>query len=126
MSSSGAAIAGILFRRSRSALGLNRFDSPCELLDTALGGVELGRADGVELLAALPERDRLVEARVAALEALDDGLQLALGFLEGGLAHRVSSTVAPKPPAASSTSTCVPVPTSELERTMAPPARTIA
>lgn len=105
---------------------LDCLDATGELLDAALRRVELGRADGVELLTAFPERDRLVEARVAALEALDDRLQLALGLLEAELAQRVSSTVAPKPPVASSTSTCVPAATSELPRTMAPPARTIA
>ena len=106
--------------------GLNRFDPACELLDAALCRVELGRADGIELLAALPERDRLVEARLSALEPLDDRLQLALGVLEAELAQRVSSTVAPKPPVPSSTSTCVPAATSELERTIEPAVRTIA
>ncbi len=108
------------------ALGLNGFDPAGELLDAALRRVELGRADGVELLAAFPERDRLVEARLSALEPLDDRLQLALGVLEAELAQRVSSTVAPKPPVPSSTSTCVPVATSELERTIEPAVRTIA
>ena len=115
----------ILFSDAGSTLGLNRFDPACELLDTTLRRVELGRADGIELLPALPERDRLVEARLSALEPLDDRLQLALGVLEAGLAQRVSSTFAPKPPVPSSTSTCVPVATSELERTIAPPERTI-
>jgi len=109
-----------------TALGLNRLDAACELLDAALRRVELRRADGVQLLAALPKRDRLVEARVSALEPLDDRLQLALGLLEGGLAQRVSSTVAPKPPVPSSTSTFVPAVTSELSRTIAPSERTIA
>jgi hypothetical protein len=116
----------ILFGDASSTLGLNGFDPACELLDTALRCVELRRADGVELLAAFPERDRLVEARLSALEPLDDRLQLALGVLEAGLAQRVSSTVAPKPPVPSSTSTCVPVPTSELARTIEPAVRTIA
>ena len=44
--------------------------------------VQLRGADAVELLAALPERDRLVEARLAALEPLDDRLELPLGVLE--------------------------------------------
>jgi hypothetical protein len=113
-------------RFSSRALGLDRFDAAGKLLDPALGRVELGRADRVELLAALPERDRLVEARLAALEPLDDRLQLALGVLEAELAQRVSSTVAPKPPVPSSTSTCVPVAISELERTIEPAVRTIA
>jgi hypothetical protein len=109
-----------------TALGLDRFDAARELFDATLRCVELRRADGVELLAALPERDRLVEARLAALEPLDDRLQLALGFLEGGLAQRVSFTVAPKPPVPSSTSTCVPAASSEPERTIALSLRTIA
>src|SRR5262249_34811237 len=111
---------------ARTALGLHRFYAAGELLDAALSLVELGRADRVELLAALPERDRLVEARLAPLEPLADPLQLALRLLEGALAERVSPTVAPKPPAARSTSTCVPVASSELERTIASPLRTIA
>jgi hypothetical protein len=116
----------ILFSERRRVLGLDRFHPAGELLDAALGGVELRRADGIELLSPLPERDRLVEARVAALEPLDDRLQLALGLLETELGQRVSSTVAPKPPVASSTSTRAPEATSVLVRTMAPSARTIA
>ena len=116
----------ILFSDASSTLGLDGFHSACELLDATLGRVELGRADGIELLAALPERDRLVEARLSALEPLDDRFQLALGVFETELAQRVSSTVAPKPPVPSSTSTCVPAATSELERTIEPAVRTIA
>jgi hypothetical protein len=116
----------ILFSDLRVALGLDRFDAAGELLDAALRRVELRRADRVELLAALPERDRLVEAGLAALEPLDDRLQLTLGVLEGGLAQRVSFTVAPKPPVPSSTSTSVPAASSEPERTIASPLRTIA
>ena len=116
----------ILFRDSRPTLGLNRLDALGELFDAALRGIELGRADAVELFAALPEHDRLVQGRVAALEPLDDRLQLALRLVEGELAQRLSSTVAPKPPAPSSTSTRVPVLTSELERTIVPSVRTIA
>jgi hypothetical protein len=126
MSSSEAAMSRILFSDLGSTLGLDRFDAAGELLDPALGRVELRRADGVELLAALPERYRLVEAGLAALEPLDDRLQLALGILEGGLAQRVSFTVAPKPPVLSSTSTSVPIASSEPERTIAAPLRTIA
>jgi hypothetical protein len=119
-------MARILFGDSGAALGLNRFDAAGELLDAALRGVEPGRADRIELFAALPERNRLVEARIPALEPLDDRLQLTLGIFEADLAQRVSSTVAPKPPIPSSTSTCAPASTSELERTIAPPVRTIA
>ena len=41
------------------------------------------------MLAALPERERLVERRLPVLEPLDDLLELLLGLLEGRLAHRV-------------------------------------
>jgi hypothetical protein len=126
MSSSGAAMQRILFSGRGPTLGLNRFDSAGELLDAALRGVQLRGADGVELLATLPERDRFVEARFPAFESLDDRLQLALGFLEGGLAQRVSSTVAPKPPVPSSTSTCAPVASAALERTILSALRTMA
>src|SRR5262245_32384035 len=126
MSSSEAAMARILFSDSCAALGPNGLDAAGELFDTALGSVELRRADRVELLTSLPERDRLVEARLAALEPLDDRLQFALCFLERGVAQRVSSTVAPNPPVPSSTSTCVPIATSALERTIIPLVRTIA
>src|SRR4249919_115739 len=85
-----------------TALGLNGLHPARKLLDPSLRCVELGRADGIELLPTLPERDRLVEARLSALEPLDDRLQLALGVFEGELAQRVSSTVAPKPPVPSS------------------------
>jgi hypothetical protein len=107
-------------------LGLDRLDPARELIDPALCCVELRGADAVELFPALPERDRLVEARFSAFEPLDDRLQLALRVLEAELGQRVSSTVAPNPPAPSSTSTCVPVVTSELERTIWPLVRTIA
>jgi hypothetical protein len=116
----------IVFSDLRSTLGLNRLHTAGELLDATLRCVELRRANRVELLSALPERDRLVEARLTALEPLNDRLQFALGFLEGELAQRVSSTVAPKPPLPSSTSTCVPAASSEPERTIASPLRTIA
>src|SRR5690349_10860904 len=48
-----------------------------ELVDPTLRGVELGDAGSVQLLAALPERDRLVEPGPAALQSLDDLLELA-------------------------------------------------
>ena len=107
-------------------LGLSSFDAASEFLDAALCGVELRGADGVQLLAALPERDRLVEARLSALEPLEDRFQLALGLLERGLAQRVSSTVAPKPPLPSSTSTRAPLATSVPDRTIVPALRTMA
>ena len=56
-----------------------------ELLDLALRRVELRAAERVQLLAALPERDRLVERNLAALEPLDDLLELRLRLLEGRL-----------------------------------------
>src|SRR5205823_3290827 len=56
-------------------------------LDLALRGVELDAAEAVELLAALPKRDRLVERGLAALEPLHDLLELALRRLEGRLSR---------------------------------------
>ena len=98
-----------------------------ELLDLALGGLEAREAEAQQLLAALPELDRLVEAGVAALEPLDDLLQLLLGGLERQLAHwSTSSTRAPKAPSASSTSTSSPGSTSAALRSTVSPARTIA
>src|SRR6187397_2193055 len=126
MSSCGAAMDRILSRPRPEALGLNGLDTPGKLFDSALGRVQFRRAQAIELLAPLPERDRLVEARLAALEALDDPFQLALRVLEGRLGHRVSSTRAPKPPIPSSTSTRLPEPICELARTISPAARTIA
>ena len=60
--------------------------SACELLDPALGGVELRLAEGVELLAAFPQLERLVERRLPALEPLHDLLELGLRLLERLLA----------------------------------------
>src|SRR6266508_5074097 len=126
MSSVGAAMERILCRLRVRVLGPDRFHAPGELFDTALCGVQTRGAEAVELLASLPERDRLVEACLAAFEPLDDRLELALGVLEARLAHRVSSTRAPKPPPPSSTSTLAPGATCALERTIVPAARTIA
>src|SRR4029079_8545457 len=82
------------------------FFAACELLDTPFGGMEPVFTEPVELLAPLPELQRLVERRLAALEPVDDLLELLLGRLDGlFFGHRVSSTRAPKPPSASSTST---------------------
>ncbi len=53
-----------------------------QLLDLALCGVELRAAERVQLLAALPEGDRLVERNLAALEAFHDLLELRLCLLE--------------------------------------------
>src|SRR5829696_8189018 len=102
---------------------LCRFLSARQLLDAAVRGVELLAAELVELLAALPEPDRLVERRLSGLEALDDFLQLFLRALER---HVTCSTRPPKPPSASSTSTRVPAATWCPARTIVPPARTIA
>src|SRR5262245_4643459 len=61
--------------------------TPGELVDLALRGAELLGQAAVELLPALPERRQLLEPDVAALQPLDDPLQLRLHPLEGGLAH---------------------------------------
>ena len=46
-------------------------------------GIEPGNTQLVELLAALPELDRLVKVCVAALESLHDALQLSVYTLKG-------------------------------------------
>jgi hypothetical protein len=103
-----------------------------ELFDATFGSVELGLAEGVELLAALPQLQRLVERRLPALESLDDLLELCLRLLERLRLLRLgqgvtSSTRAPKPPSASVTSTCAPVETSSAAATTSPESvRTIA
>src|SRR6266511_5328390 len=100
-----------------------------ELLDLSLGCVQLAPAERIQLLSALPEGDGLVEPGLAALELLDDLLQLSLSRLERELvaAHeRVFSTRAPKPPSASSTSTASPGESADAARTIPSPARTIA
>src|SRR5215211_5484843 len=94
-----------------------------ELFDLAFGGVETFLAEAVQLLATLPELQRLVQRRLAAFQPLDDPLELALGLLES---QRVFSTRAPKPPSASSTSTRSPVSRARPERTISSPLRTIA
>src|SRR6266550_8892571 len=98
-----------------------------ELLDLAVRGIEFLRAEAVELLAALPQRDRLVQGDLAALEAVDDRLQLPLRVLEGrgglgrGVAHsRTFSTRAAKLPCASRTSTALPCEMARAERTTSP------
>ena len=96
-----------------------------ELLDLPLGGLEPRQAEAEQLLAPLPERNRLVQARLAALQPLDDLLQLLLGRLEGQLTHEHSSTRAPKPPSASSTSTRDPGTSRDGVRRIAPSERTI-
>src|SRR6266545_4682346 len=86
----------------KKRLGLRGLRAARKLLDLPLGSVELAEAELVELLAALPEADRLVELRVAALQPLDDLLELPLSVLERRL--RTHSTRAPKRPSATSTS----------------------
>jgi hypothetical protein len=104
-----------------------RFGANRELLDLALGRVEALAAEAIQLLASLPEPQGFVERGLAALEALDNLLELALGLLEGALlAQRTSSTRAPKPPLASSTSTRSPRSIDPLVRRIASSARTIA
>jgi hypothetical protein len=108
-------------------LGLGRLDAAGELLDLALGRVQALAAEAIELLATLPEPERFVQGDVAALEPLDDLLQLTLSLLEGALlCQLVSSTRAPKPPSASSTSMRWPGETAEPARTISSPARTMA
>src|SRR5207247_2015242 len=63
-------------------LGFRRLDAASEVLDLPLRRVELAEAQAVQLLAALPQRYRLVERSVAALEPLHDLLELALCRLE--------------------------------------------
>ncbi len=96
--------------------------------DLALRRVEPLAAERVELLAALPQRERLVERRLALLQPLDDLLELGLRLLEGLLllAHSTSSTRAPKPPSASCTSTRTPGATSAAATTTRVSVRTIA
>src|ERR1700694_1638620 len=85
-----------LGRRSRV------LDALRQLLDLALGCVELLAAEPVELFAPLPERECVVERHVAALQPLDDPGQLLLCLFEP---HGFTSlTVPEKPPAASRTS----------------------
>src|SRR5262249_11520199 len=67
-------VAGI--GRILAAFGSGGLHALRELLDLALGRVELGPAEAVQLLAALPERDRLVERCMAELQPLDDLFQL--------------------------------------------------
>src|SRR6185503_10798169 len=59
-----------------------------ELLDAAVHGLELRGADAIQLLAALPQLRQLVDACVAALEPLDDRLELLLRVLEAQLSQR--------------------------------------
>src|SRR5262245_52751989 len=98
-----------------------------KLLDPPLRRVQPSHADAVQLLAAGPELQRLVEPGLAALEPLDDALELLQRLLEGRfLAHgRTSSTVAPNEPAPSSTSTRAPGETPAAEVTSRSPLRTI-
>src|SRR2546430_8889606 len=108
---------------SKGFLRFCGFGAACELLDLAFGAVELLFAQTVKLLAALPELQGFVERRLAGFESPDDLLELLLGLFEG---HRISSTRAPKPPSASSTSTASPEATALPERTIPPSRRTIA
>src|SRR2546421_3427361 len=63
MSSCGAGMLRILSRERLPVLGrLDGFDPAGELLDAPLRCIEPRRAEPIELLAPLPERDRLVEA----------------------------------------------------------------
>src|SRR5439155_23557177 len=117
---------------ARGGLGRARLlGSACELLDAALGGVELRLTEGVELLAPFPQLKRLIERRLAPFEPLHDLLELGLRLFERrlrGLGHCLTfSTRAAKPPLATVTSTCAPAETAEDEATTSPESvRTIA
>jgi hypothetical protein len=99
-----------------------------ELLDSALSRLEASPAEPQQLLAALPELQRVVDGDVAALEATDDLVQLPLELFEANrlVQLRTSSTTAPSPPDASSTSIRSPAATAAASRTRSPPERTIA
>src|SRR5262249_44130789 len=56
--------------------------------DPLLGGVQPRPAGPVELLAAFPQRQGLVERRAAVLERLHDPLELVARLLEGELVRR--------------------------------------
>jgi hypothetical protein len=113
--------------QAAARLGLGGFDPACKFFDLALSGVEPGSAEAVELLASFPEPQCLVQGCLAPLESVDDLLELALRLLETALLRqRVSSTRAPNPPFASSTSTRSPGETSSSARTISSCARTIA
>src|SRR5215204_889320 len=81
--------AGEILSRLR---GTHCFHPAGELLDLALRRVELVGAEAVELLASLPERDRLVQVGLPALELLDDPFQLALSLLEGHLVALIGAS----------------------------------
>src|SRR5436305_6707068 len=93
-------------------------ESARELFDFALRVLQLVGTPTVQLFAPLPELCQLLEANVAALEPLDDLLQLRLGLLER------HSLTAPKLPPATSTPSAVPA--GGGLRTKLSPARTIA
>src|SRR3954449_10371281 len=78
-------------RRLRALVRASLLDPARELLDLALRAVELLAAERVQLLAALPQCERLVERRPTVLEPADDLLELRLGLLERQLrlTHRV-------------------------------------
>jgi hypothetical protein len=98
-----------------------------ELLDPSLGLLEAAEAEAQELLAALPQPDRLVEIGLPPLEPLDDLLQLPLRGLERQLADgRTSSTRALSAPSVSSTSTRCPSASVVVLLTMPSLVRTIA
>ena len=63
---------GRFYQMPRNRGGRSSLGAPCELLDLPLRRVEPRQAEAEQLLAALPERDRLVEAGLAPLEPLDD------------------------------------------------------
>src|SRR3954451_6478219 len=76
----------------------HRFDSLREVLDPTLCRVELVDTELVELLAALPQRDRLVERDLSLLEARHDRLELALEFLVRRFLSQLSLRRRPRRP----------------------------
>ena len=103
-----------------------------ELLDPALGRFEQRGAAPMERLPALPELDGLVDGHVATLEPADDLLELTAEIFERALAGvavahgRTSSTVAARPPVASSISRRLPEATVAASFSAEPPERTTA
>ena len=91
----------------------------------ASAAVELSPAEGVQVLAALPQRDRLVQRGRPVLELADDLLELVAGLLEGrarrSLGHLL--TRAPRRPAARRTPILPPASTVAAARAPHSPAR---
>src|SRR5207247_5065731 len=103
-----------LVRKRGGVAGRARFLGALrELLDLPLRTVELLATEAVELLTALPEGDRLLERGLAALEPVDDLLELRLGCFEGQLLRH--ATRASNEPSATSTPISSPATTAVAE-----------